>query len=589
MSSPRPFPAIDPQSAWVKQTLGSLSLEEMVGQMLHPYVRPHESAAAIAAGLPPVRLGGAFLFTGNTEEYLRTIGFLQIESGKGGGAADALPIAVSSDLESGAGRMIRDSVLFPDLMALAAGGAGAAGQDLAAAMGEATAREARARGVHWCLGPVVDINANPRNPITNTRSLGDDRDLVASLGAVLVTSMQRCGLCATPKHFPGDGWDDRDQHLCTSVNPLSRNDWFAESAVPFRRAIDAGAWSVMLGHIALPWADPGRPGDWAGAPPALLSRAIATDLLRGELGFSGVALSDAIEMAGSVARVSSAYDLIVGLVNSGSDMLLFSNAARDYALILRGVKEGRIPAARVAEAAGRVLALKEALGFAADPESALPARELRGAGTSPSGAANSPPTAAEEDRFRQAARTIARRALTVVRDAKAALPLGLSSGDRVLVVHLRSNPEFHADGFDALLAERGFAVERRSEADDPYWFRAQDYSRFKAVLLVFVQGPTWGTSGIRPNGPYMRGPWFIVHECPACPIVGVSFGSPYLADEFPWVPAWLNAYSPDPESIRAAVDALTDELAPIGVSPVDLDRPARLRAATARFLAAEAR
>ncbi len=595
-------PFADPAGPWVRKTLASLSLEEKIGQLLHPNARPAQDLESLKASMPPVRPGGVFLFPGDTRQYLAAVESIQSGIGMAGGAADAIPVLVSSDLESGAGRMIKDCTLFPDPMSLAACGDGPEGLSLARLMGEATAREARSRGVHWCFGPVVDVNANPRNPIANTRSMGDRPVLVAALARELVSSMQAHGLCSAPKHFPGDGWDDRDQHLCTTVNPLSREDWEAVSGLPFRAALDAGAWSVMPGHIAMPWADPGVPGDPMGAPPATFSRAILTDLLRGKLGFKGVAISDAIEMAGAVGRVASPYELLVSMLNAGMDMLLFSNAPRDYALILRAVKEGRVSGARIDEACSRVLALKETLGFARDPESALPAAAARsgtgGAGcpgraaaaSRPADArANELPSEADSGRYHAAARSIAERAVTLVRDYKKALPIGIEKGDEVLVVHLRSFPEYHVDAFDDLLVERGAVVTRKTEADPIFWFRREDYAKYRAVFILWIYGPTWGSNTVRPSHAATRIAWFVRHEYPACPLVNVSFGSPYVADEAPWADTWINAYSPDPESMRAVLRAALGEIPFRGTSPVDLGRPERLREAAAALFAREAR
>jgi len=470
-----------------------------------------------------------------------------------------IPIVVSTDLESGAGRMITGATLFPDLMSLAA----ADEVELAQLMGEATAVEARAYGVHWTFGPVVDVNVNPFNPITNTRSLGDDPEKIAKLAAALVLSMQSHGLAATVKHFPGDGWDSRDQHLATTVNPLSLEEWERTSGIPFRRAFEAGCWTTMIGHIALPSVDPGEPGDVSGPPPSILSRKVTTDFLRGTLGFSGLVVSDAIEMNGSVSRVRSPYELIVKLVNAGNDQLLFCDAKRDFALLQKAVAQGDISLARIDDACTRVLELKERLGFAENPASARPAENPELV------------LSKHSSKYREAARSLARKSLTLVRSNEP-IPLNLGPGDRVLVVHLRSNSEYNVDGIDVFLRARGVEVVRRTEADDPFEFRSMDYSGYSLVLFAWTIGPTWGTSFIRPAGTWMRAPWFVRHEYPTCPVVHVSFGTPYLLHDVPWADTLLNAYSPDPLTQESVVDWLTGSLTAQGNSPVDLKRHDRI-------------
>jgi beta-N-acetylhexosaminidase len=544
-------------SPWVATTLASLTLDEKLGQLLHPNVHPEVSAEQLRASLPPVRVGGLFVFSAHAADVVRTVNTLQDGPG--------VPVVVSSDLESGAGRMIAGATTFPDLMSLAA----ADQEGLVRLMGEATALEARAYGVHWTFGPVVDVNGNPGNPIANTRSLGDRVETVTRLSRVLVDALQTHGLAATVKHFPGDGWDDRDQHLATTVNPLTRAEWDRQSAVPFR---DTQAWSTMIGHIALPNVDAGDPTDPLGPPPAILSRKITTDLLRGELGFDGLVVSDAIEMNGSMSRVANRHELIVRLVNAGNDMLLFS-LKQDFEILRTAVASGEISRHRVDEACAHVLAFKERLGFAnaasarpaADPEAVL---------------------APHRARFAAASRELARKALTLVR---AGQPLRLVKGDKVLVFHLRSNAEYHVDGLDELLRAQGLEVERRTEAEHPFALKSVDYSAYRAVLFAWVVGPTWGTSSIRPAGPWMRIPWFVRQAHPECPLVHVSFGSPYLLDDVPWAETLLNAYSPDASTQSAVVEWLTGALEPTGRSPVDLERPAQIRALVAREFAREAR
>ncbi len=537
-------------SSWVQKTLASLSLDEKLGQLLHPNVRPHWTEEELKKALPPVRLGGAFIFSGPGDQFARVARLLQ--------AGPGLPLVISTDLESGAGRMISTATSFPDLMSIAA----ANDVELARRMGEATAVEARAYGVHWTFGPVVDINAHPGNPIANTRSLGDDPHKIARLATALVESMQAHGLAATVKHFPGDGWDDRDQHLATSINPLSLKEWKKTSGVPYKAAFEAGCWTTMIGHIAMPALDAGDPRDLAGPPPAIQSKRITTDFLRGKLGFDGLVISDAIEMNGSVSRVRSAYELVVNMINAGNDMLLFCDAKRDFVLLQKAVAQGDISLERVDEACSRVLELKEKLGFAANPASALPAADPDSA------------LAPHHERFADAARSLARRALTPVRSCT---PVSLKKGDRVLVLHLRSNPEYNVDGFDDLLKARGIEVVRRTEADTPYEYRSIDYKDYAMVLVLWTVGPTWGTSFIRPSGPWMRGPWFVRHEYPPCPIVHVSFGTPYLIHDVPWADNLLNAYSPDAFTQQAVAEWLFGEVKATGTSPVDLDRHAKVR------------
>jgi beta-N-acetylhexosaminidase len=547
-------------SPWVTQTLASLTLDEKLGQLLHPNVRPTVTPEEYRASLPPVRVGGMFIFTGSTEDFVRTAHLIQDGPG--------LPVVVSSDLESGAGRMIAGATSFPDLLAVGA----ADDEALARTMGEATAVEGRAYGVHWTFGPVVDINGHPGNPIANTRSLGDDTAKVTRMARALVAGMQAHGMAATVKHFPGDGWDDRDQHLVTSINPLTKDEWDRSSAVPYKETFADGCWTTMIGHIALPAVDGGDPTDPNGPPPAILSKKITTDLLRGELGFDGLVISDAIQMNGTLSRVRNTYDIVVKMINAGNDQLLFCEAKRDFEHLQKAVACGDITLARVDEACARVLELKEKLGFAADPASARPAADPAAV------------VAAHHARYSQAARGIADAALTLVK-SDGSVPAKLSRGDKILVVHQRSNPEYHVDGVDDLLKAEGFVVDRHTEAESPYTLHDLDYDQYKLVLFLWNIGPTWGTNFIRPAGAWARSVWFVRQHQPKCPFVHVSFGTPYLVHDVPWADTMVNAYSPDVHTQAAVVDWLLGRQKATGVSPVDLDRPARVRDLIARAFA----
>lgn len=540
------------RSAWVTRTLARLTTEEKVQQLISPILRPtttRDELRQLLAGRTP---GGVCLASGTAAEITAFTAALQAEC--------RLPVIVGTDLENGPGRIIRDATQFPDLMGMAA----ADSAELAYAMGAAAAWEGRACGIHWNYGPVVDINAHPHNPITCTRSWGDDVDRIVRLSAAFIRGQQENGLCACAKHFPGDGFDDRDQHLCTTINPLSMEQWFRLSGRAFRAAYEAGVWSTMIGHIALPAMDPGDGRGHQAAPPATVSPRLTTDLLRGELGFTGVAVSDAMCMAGVTSRGTRA-EILVGAINAGCDLLIFLNLKEDYEILLRAVRGGRISEARLNEAVGRLLRLKELLGIHRDP-----------------GPRRCPP--ARLKRHRAAAAQASAAALTVVRVAPGALPLPMGPGRRLLSVHVRGDAEYNADGIDALLAAEGAVVDRLTEVEmdaDPY--TPTDLKPYDGVLLHFVFGPDWGTGRIRLGGRYMRKLWTLLEgRHPHC--VAISYGSPYHLYDIPHLPTLLNAYTFNPDTLRAVVRWLRGELEATGRSPVALDRPWRIAAPWARGL-----
>ena len=534
----------DKPSAWVEQTLAGLTVEEKVGQLLHPVLRLQETRASIArifAGIVP---GGVSLASGTRAECLACTNAVQSLSPK-------VPVLCGTDLENGPGRILKDATQFPDAMGLAATGSAA----LAYAMGRSAAVEGRACGVHWSFSPVVDINANPFNPITNTRSLGDRPALISRLAAQLIRGMQEHGLAACAKHFPGDGFDDRDQHVCTTVNPLRLDDWVRLSGRMFQDAIDAGVWTIMIGHIALPAWDPGQGNAVEDAPPATLSRRLLTDLLRNRMGFQGLIVTDALNMGGVVSRADR-KDLILGTLEAGSDLLLFAEMERDYAILMQALKSGRLTLERVETSVRRILRVKELLGLHQD---ARP-RKVSAAALAQSG---------------RAARKTAEQCLTLVANRGRVLPLKLARGSKVFSLHVLGDPEYNVNGLDDLLRRRGLKVTTATAHGE---FNAlpkeAELRRYDAVLVHYVWGPTWGTVRIRPNGNCMRNLWVLYgHRLPR--VVSISYGTPYLLYEFPHMPALLNAYSPDPTTQAAVVRFLMGEIPAPGRSPVDVRAPWR--------------
>ncbi len=539
------FPALPTTSAWVERALASLTLDQKIGQLLHPCLQPSASEEERIEALGGVEPGGMFLFSGTREAFKNTARWLQGHS--------AVPLIISSDLENGAGRMILDVTTFPSTMSLGATG----DEHLAYEMGRAAAVEGRAFGVHWAFAPVVDVNVNPFNPGANTISFGDDVDLVVRLSKAVIRGMQENGLCATAKHFPGGGLDDRDQHICNTINPLTMDQWLSISGRAFQEVIDLGVWSMMTGHISLPAWDPGDGAHVQTAPPATISRRILVELLREQMGFQGVVITDAMDMGG-VTAFGPQEEVVPAAIEAGCDMILFSSARRDFDAIKRALRDGRLSEARIEESARRVLALKEVLGLH---------ENLDLAPLSPEDSAH----------FARVSQEIAAKAITLVRDRNGALPLKLEAGTRVLSYHFRGDPaDGQVDAFDDLLRARGVEVVRVDETDAGKLAKTNGFTEFDAVILSAVFDTSWGTNRIRPAGGYMRDVWALINSHHPRLIV-VAYGSPYLIYDTPHVPCMINAYSPDLNTQKAVLQTLTGELDPTGKSPVNLKAPYRFK------------
>ena len=527
------------QAEWVDQTLRSLTMEQCVGQLLQ-VTQPFSSAAEWLDFLEKVPIGAMSARTPTAEAYHSLLADLQ--------RAVPIPLFAIANMEHGASEWANFGTDFPSLMA-----AGAANDPgLIAELGKATAMEARHIGVNWCLTPDIDLNYNFENPVTNIRSMGDQPERVARLAAALIQALQDHGVAATAKHFPGDGMDSRDQHLVTTVNNLPYEQWLETYGHVWKQAIEAGVWTIMPGHISLP-AYQGffeQPED---APPATISCELLQILLRQELGFDGVIVSDATGMMGFASRLPPA-ERAVAAINAGIDLYLDTKPDLDYPALLAAVRDGRLSEERVKEAAKRVLSLKARLRLVEEPFGPAP-------------------SAAETASFGEAAQAIADQSITLVR-VKDQFPLSLANGAKILTVTvmptntMRPLPDLTA--FDEELQKRGFQVEHllNPRSDE---LRAKASEHDVVFINVHVE-PMMTLGSVRVLvGSFGNWGWrSLFTEHPR--VVYTSFGSPYLTFELPQAPTIAAAYGGSVMAQRAAVKFWLGEIQPRGTLPIQLPR-----------------
>ena len=532
----KPLSAQDRQ--WVETTLAGMTLEERVGHLLCPEDQNY-SLSDWERILREVPLGCCFFARNSPQRLHACLELIQQQS--------RIPVLVSSDLEHGAGVMIEGCTDFPFSMA-----AGAANDArLMQVMGQSTAKEGRHHGIHWTFSPVVDLNRNFQNPVTNVRSLGDDERMVLPLAQAWINGMQQDGLlAATAKHFPGDGVDDRDQHLCTSINSLPMNIWRRSYGSVWRGVIDTGVMSIMCGHIALP-AYEGLTDTPSDAMPATLNPRLQIDLLRNELGFTGLIVSDAAPMVGMTSRVRSA-DQVVQNILSGSDVYLFADPIRDFHHLLEAVRDGRLTRDRLDESVRRVLELKARLGLQHDCFGAAP-------------------SAAELATYRAAAQEMAEKSITLVR-GNDMTPVQLKPGDRVLTATVmqrqaREELAHELTTVDDELRKRGLQVDHISCPSHTELIERA--SQYDCVFINIVHTPHALMGTMRLTGEMAMTFWrsFWVDYPHA---VFTSFGSPYHLYEFPHLPNMILAYGPSEFSQQAAVAVWLGEKQPQGVCPVIL-------------------
>ncbi|HOI56340.1 MAG TPA: glycoside hydrolase family 3 N-terminal domain-containing protein [Phycisphaerae bacterium] len=533
------------QQAWVEKTLGGLSLREKVGQLLFPMLTEQTAAPlGIARYVAETGIGGGHMFGGPMAKCRRTAGEAQ-------GAA-AIPLLVSGDFEVGPGERIPEGTHLPGRMAI-----GAVGDErLSYEAGKVTALEATACGYNLAFGPIVDLAA-VKDYQRQVDSLGRRPEEVARLGAACVRGLQDHGMAACAKHFPGDGFDDRDQHLMTLVNPLSPAEWRRQSALPFKAAIDAGVMSIMVSCIGLPSMDP-EAGDPRNPMPAVTSRYLVTELLRGELGFEGVIITDALNMGG-VSYHYRERDRYRMALRAGNDILLFvRNVPRVLEDLVGCVERGEIDEGQVEASARRVLELKARLNLhkRAMPDEA----EAQGLlGSSPG---------------RQVAQEISERSVTLLRDSRGTVPLKLGKGSRVAVVLVTNQPaeRFSLDVFEGALRESGVEV---TSIRDPQTDQVHDQvaaGGFDAVIMALYFPVQYGWNTVRMHGPYSRCVMsgFAIADAGA-QAVYVSFSNPYHVYELPQMDPYLVTYGGSPAAQRAAATALVGRTAIRGRIPCELD------------------
>lgn len=540
----KPFYLDEEAERWVISTRLSMSEEDKLRQLfcLITYNDDDEYCRYIGS---VVRPGGFMCRTMSAEDCRRTVEKMN--------AYSSVPLLVAANLEQGGNGVAKEGTSFAPEMAIAATGR----TEQARRLGKICGTEARAVGVNWAFAPVADIDYNFRNPITNTRTFGSDPKTVAEMSRAYIEEVQKCGVAACVKHFPGDGRDERDQHIAPSVNDFGKGNWLKTYGAVYRECIDAGVMSVMAGHISLPSVCP------AGLP-ATLSRDILTGLLRNELGFNGLIVTDSSTMAGFACAMPREI-AVPTAVAAGCDMFLFTkNIEEDISFMFDGYKKGIITPQRLDDAVSRILALKAALG--------LHKKQTK-----------KEPEPLGSPLFAGWGRTCASEAITLVREEKGVFPLTPEKYRRVLFYPLEMNKSFSVFNNDDSVCER-FLKKLRGEGFDVTVFKpAKGFEGMmspvseiteKYDLLIYA-----ANLQTRSNQTVVRIEWQppmgadVPVYCHSVPTVFVSFANPYHLLDVPQVRTYINCYCGNDAFIDALTDKLTGRSPFVGTSPSDVEFP----------------
>ncbi|HEY9899794.1 MAG TPA: glycoside hydrolase family 3 protein [Pantanalinema sp.] len=507
-------------------TAKDLSLDAAVGQLVCPTLfgaqlgdRPYH-AEAVALELERYGWGGYILFHAGQAQTRERLAALR--------AASRLPLLVAADMEHGAGQQIEGLSAFAPAMAFGAAGA----PELAYRLGAWTAREALSVGVNWVLAPVADVTVDPLNPIIGIRSFGGDPARVAEMVAAFVRGCQDQGALACAKHFPGHGDTGTDSHtrLAAVMAPRARLE--AVEWPPFRAAIASGVASIMSAHLALPGL--GIDG------PATLSRAAMTGLLREELGFTGLIVSDALLMGG-ITTLATPAEAAVQAVLAGCDVLLMPpDPCAAHAALVSAVEDGTLGEARVYEAAERVLSAKRRLAVPGAP--------------APRGAA------------RDLSLRVAREALTLAKGEQGA---PLAKGTLCVGVDDGADPS-RLSAWRRALDAHGLARHTIVSRDTTpsQWEALIQEAESAPGVLVGVFSPIRVSKDRSLLTEDLVSPLRAIAGRASTTVV--SFSSPFLVAQLPEAQRWVLAYGAEPEQIEAAIDALGRGLPLPGTLPVTL-------------------
>jgi len=530
---------------WVETTLAGLTTREKLGQIMIPRLTPHtvEPYGGVAKFIEATGVGGGHAFGGDMAKTRAMIAEAH--------AASKIPLLISGDLERGIGQRVAGGVEFAGQLALGA----CNDEKLAYRFGEAIGVQGAAAGYNLAFGPVVDLSLHPGN-LSTIRCLGSDPEQVSRLAAAIIRGMQDHGMAATAKHLPGAGTDDLDSHLTTSVNHQSKRQWKKMSGRPFQAAIDAGVWAIMSSPKACPGIDP-ECGNPIFPRPVMTSKAVCTDLLRGEMGFDGLLVTDAVTMGGLTMHFRR-LEMHLACLNAGNDMLLFVRRLESlYEYLEQCLCDGRLKEERLNDAVRRVLTLKAKLGLHRKPPLASDA-EFRKAFT------NSP-YAADAER-------LAEKSITLLRDSRNLVPMKVRPGMKVANILITNRPEFKLDVFEQGLRDAGCAVTSIRNPEQETLYDRIEEGEWDALIVGLYYPPQWGWSTQRCHGPESRcmmdGFPFANPDVPA---VFISWCNPYHLYEFGFMDPYIATYGGAEGTQKAMAKALVGRLPIVGRSPVTLE------------------
>lgn len=546
----KPFYLSEEQVKWVNDTYNSMTIEEKIGQLFCPIVFTKDEKE-LQELINKKHIGGMLYREGPGEEIRQAHKILQ--------DASKIPLLTASNLEYGGNGSAIEGTYFGREMLVSAT------QDVKKAyqLGKVSCSEGAAVGVNWAFAPVVDIDRNYHNPITNVRTFGDDVDTIIEMGKAYIEAAHEEGIATSVKHFPGDGIDERDQHLLTSVNSLSCEEWDNTYGKIYKEMIEAGTLTVMAAQIAMPAYEEYFDGEECKRIlPATLSKNLLTKLLREKLGFNGLITTDATPMVGFCSAMDRETAVPMS-IECGCDMFLFNrNIDEDFLIMKKGYDNGILSDERLEEAVKRILATKAALRLPEKKEEGIlvPTKEAL--------------EILNCETYDTWAKECADEGVTLVKDTQNLLPLNPLKQRKVLLEIMGdfdSNKRV-TNSFVKKLEEEGFEITiYKNEGFEVMNDSVESFkSRYDLVIYIgnietasnkTVSRLNWHTMfGLGNNMPWM------VHEVP---VMFISVGNPYHLLDAPMIKTFINGYCNSEYVINAIIEKIMGRSEFKGKSPID--------------------
>lgn len=553
-----PFLLDDSQLAWVHETMSQMTLEEKIGQLfILLKAQPGVNEAQVKEQLATYHQGGLRWQGGDKETvYLQNTTYQK---------SSKIPLLIAANCDNGGDGCLPKEGTF---VATAAQAAAYDSEETAFHMGLVSAREATSIGCNWLFNPIADIYLNWRNTIVNTRCFGDQAEQVIQNTRAYIKGVKtaNANMACCAKHFPGDGIEELDQHLVLGMNELSNEDWMASYGKVYKALIEEGIESIMVGHIAMPnMSKKLRPGILPqDIMPATLAPEIVTDLLRGELGYNGLVLTDASHMIGFSAMKSREEALPLSIA-AGCDMILFaSDIEEDMSFIKKGIQKGILSLERIDEAVTRILGMKAKLKLT-DEKVCIPDPSL----------IHSTVNTEEHQAYRKLA---AQRCTTLVKDTANLLPIRLENHQKVLFFYIQTPPssvvyqpdaakdifvkKLELEGYQVTVAPSFYDLEAKNGPSPMNMVRMMERgtreafkNQYDLVIVAFNIKGYAQENNVRVKWSCHHSfelPWYVSEV----PTIGVSLNFTNHLIDVPQIKTFINAFGSSEDNIEAVVDKI---------------------------------